>query len=1378
MRRTIIYMSLLFILLSKRSQAQSPNIIVIIADDMGWNQVSSDKTTSINGTSYPSDFFETPNIDNLASEGIAFPNAYVNGANCAPTRAAILSGQYAARDHNNIFTVDIGGDGLNRGNTAANSTLIGPEMGINSNNLDEIPSSAITIAETLKAAEYTTAHFGKYHVGEYENEDSFNNAPKDQGFDFNYGGGTDGGPGSGGYFATSASPYTFNDNVGLELDVFADPYSEVESMELSIDHDNYPLTGTPKHVTDALVEAAFDFMDNHSSDPFFMHFSNYAIHGPFNPQDARVDLRAKYNDKETNTSSSIYNHDSKPGQAALAEGMDQAIGRLVQYLKDTDDPRRPGHKLSENTLVYFISDNGDAIKRSVNFQEQSPLKGMKGEYYEGGIRNVTFVWSEASWLANKGTVNETPIIAFDIYPTLAEAANTSLPENYDIDGQSQWQMLTTGALMTRESLFWHHPGYLIDSKRDSRPVTVVRKGAYKLMHFYETSEYELYDLSSDLNEATNLLPTNNQDIINLANDLIADMRGHLIETSAPMPTYRNGGGSVPYPNFLVKTSSCVAIDSPTAFWDFDTGNNTNDTTGNDNNSVSSTIDVKYSTTDFKEGDRSIVFDGATSIEYSNAEESFLRGEISERSVSVWIKPSNLIGVQNIFDEGGTSKGIALRLNNNNLELVVRSSTATFVELDTVFPSDDEWHHIAFIYDGRNSSNQNVTLYLDGVSVASITNSIPELIGNHSGSGIGGRIGGGDSFGNTENNFFKGKMDAFAVYDNVLSGSAIENAVQTFYYDADEDGYASSKVLSCSNPGPGFNLTELSLGDCDDSSNQIHPNAIELPDGLDNDCDGLVDEEIVYEFNDSWSPVDVNGFQTDASIIITSGDAIINQNTSSNSITINPGSSLTLDAGINITTKEAALGLTLESTSSTYSSLFIEGRVSGNIFYKRYVNAYTDDGVSNDNDLVSAPLTGQTFGDFAVANSNLFENPSAPTEKAFAPFDKASGSYINYDTSVNASTLITAGTGYRAASSDGDTFIFTGTVETGNVSLNITDSGAAYADWNLIGNPYPSYVDLSAFLNHEVASGVKNIDLLEAASGVYGYDGDLSNGWDIITLANVGTRLLAPGQGFFVAADADDVAAYDLEFTPSMRTTGSDDDFIVGRNSNPLTFLELNTSTINASYNTSFYFNDTATSGLDAGYDAVLWGDAIPDFSIYSHLVEDNTGAPMALQALASTDVSDSTVPLGVVANAGEVLTFSISDLNLPTNIKVYLEDTVTSAITLLTEQDYSLTPTVNLTGTGRFFLRFSDSALSLADSQIETIQIYKDQTQKTVFINGLLTQPTIGYVYDLQGRVVQSKALEANRVSQQMDVSRLSTGIYLVTITNNQNRYTKKIVVN
>ena len=159
-----------------------PNIVLIIADDMGWNQVSNSALTNNN----PSDFFETPNIDLLASQGIAFPNGYVNGANCAPTRAAILSGQYAARPHNNVFTVY----DLNRGNTASNSNLIGPYMGLASNdNIDEIPKSAITLAETLKiTAGYKTAHFGKYHVGEYEDVNTSNNAPTDQGFDYNFGG--------------------------------------------------------------------------------------------------------------------------------------------------------------------------------------------------------------------------------------------------------------------------------------------------------------------------------------------------------------------------------------------------------------------------------------------------------------------------------------------------------------------------------------------------------------------------------------------------------------------------------------------------------------------------------------------------------------------------------------------------------------------------------------------------------------------------------------------------------------------------------------------------------------------------------------------------------------------------------------------------------------------------------------------------------------------------------------------------------------------------------------------------------------------------------------------------------------------------------------
>jgi len=373
------FLSVLFLFIFSALYSQSPNVVVIIADDMGWSQVS----TGLTNLNNPSDFYETPTLETLASQGIAFSHAYVNGANCAPTRAALLSGQYASRPHNNIFNVY----DLNRGNTSSNSTLIGPDMGLASNNnIDEIPSSAITIAETMKTAGYVTAHLGKYHVGENENSNISNNAPTDQGFDYNYGGGTDGGPGN--YFASSSSPYTFGGNIGSELDVYADPYTSAESLLLAGDGS---LIGTEKHVTDAMTDAAIDFMEAEKSNPFFIHFSNYAIHGPYQPDDARPDLRAKYEAKAISNPGSM-DHDSTPGQAALAEGMDQAIGRLIDYLKTTDDPRNSGYKLSENTLVYFISDNGDAQKRT----PQAPLKGMKGEYSEGGIRSVTIAWSEAS----------------------------------------------------------------------------------------------------------------------------------------------------------------------------------------------------------------------------------------------------------------------------------------------------------------------------------------------------------------------------------------------------------------------------------------------------------------------------------------------------------------------------------------------------------------------------------------------------------------------------------------------------------------------------------------------------------------------------------------------------------------------------------------------------------------------------------------------------------------------------------------------------------------------------------------------------------------------------------------------------------------------
>lgn len=505
---------------SQAIEAQTPNIIVIVADDLGWSQVSTGKTNLDN----PSDFYETPVIAQLAEEGISFPHAYVNGANCAPTRAALLGGQYASRPTNNVFAVY----NLNRGNNASNSSLCGPVNGLGGGK-DELPGSSITIAETLKTVGYTTAHFGKYHVG----GSRASNTPEQQGFDYNFGGGSAGTPGK--YFAQNKNgTWAFNKNILPQLDPYANPYSASESLILAGDNS---LTGTPKHVTDALVEAALDFLSIEKSNPFFMYFSQYAVHAPYSNANARPDLLAKYQNKQ-NTNPSQMGHNSL-GQGAILEGMDQAIGRLINYLKTTEDPRNPGKMLSQNTFVYFLSDNGGVVSSDDN----GPLKGEKGDYTEGGIRAASVAWGPGI-LSGSGIVNHTPTIALDLYPTIAELAGADLPDNYAIDGVSLMPIINgTNPTMNRGAIYWHYPGYLVDNNRDSRPKSIIRKEDYKLIYTYESESYELYNLIEDMSETTNLLDGTPPDTIkNIAHELSTDLQNHLTQLDAPLPFLRDQSG--------------------------------------------------------------------------------------------------------------------------------------------------------------------------------------------------------------------------------------------------------------------------------------------------------------------------------------------------------------------------------------------------------------------------------------------------------------------------------------------------------------------------------------------------------------------------------------------------------------------------------------------------------------------------------------------------------------------------------------------------------------------------------------------------------------------------------------------------------------------
>ena len=186
-------------------------------------------------------------------------------------------------------------------------------------------------------------------------------------------------------------------------------------------------------------------------------------------------------------------------------------------------------------------------------------------------------------------------------------------------------------------------------------------------------------------------------------------------------------------------------------------------------------------------------------------------------------------------------------------------------------------------------------------------------------------------------------------------------------------------------------------------------------------------------------------------------------------------------------------------------------------------------------------------------------------------------------------------------------------------------------------------------------------LNNSGAAVYGYDGDASDGWTIWNQAfsdsNPGT-LIAPGQGFFVSAN---VGGGQISFNPSMRAIGNSNDFIVGRNNSSSTFnhLKLKIDQNENSYYTDFYFNPNANRGLDKGYDAELWGGIVPNFAIYSFLVNSNSGLPFAIQSLNEFDYSDVVIPIGVNASLGEEMIISLDENTLPENISIYMEDHLT-----------------------------------------------------------------------------------------------------------------------
>ncbi len=411
-----------------------PNFVFILVDDLGWADLGV----------YGSSFYETPNVDRLAAQGVRFTNAYAAGPVCSPTRGSILTGKHPARtDTTDWF-----------GGRRAGRLLPAPY-------LEHLPLEEVTIAERLQDAGYTTGFFGKWHLG---GEGYY---PEDQGFDVNFGGYEAGMP-----FAGYFSPY-----------------------------DNPKLADGPEgeHLTARLADESIRFLREHRDAPFLLYLSFYTVHTPLQ---APAELVTKYQEKwaATDFEGPIFGEEpprrvrlvqQHAAYSGMVESMDTHVGRVLDAIEELG--------LEAGTVVVFMSDNGGLSTSEGHPTSNLPLRAGKGWLYEGGIREPMII----RWPGHTapGGVVEEPVISTDFYPTMLQMAGLPLDPAQHVDGVSLVPLLEGSGALEREALFWHYPHY---GNQGGFPGSAVRMGRYKLIESFEHERLQLFDLENDVGEQNDL----------------------------------------------------------------------------------------------------------------------------------------------------------------------------------------------------------------------------------------------------------------------------------------------------------------------------------------------------------------------------------------------------------------------------------------------------------------------------------------------------------------------------------------------------------------------------------------------------------------------------------------------------------------------------------------------------------------------------------------------------------------------------------------------------------------------------------------------------------------------------------------------------------
>ena len=451
------------------SDGPPPNILWIIVDDLGWRDLGA----------YGSSFYETPDIDRLADEGVRFTQFYTASPVCSPTRASFMSGKHPARLD---ITNWIGGE--------QNGMLLQAEYE------RALPLEEVTVGEAFRESGYTTGYIGKWHLGEGEF------MPEHQGFDV-----------------------TVAVNGAGQPATYFWPYHRDEPSAWDVPDLDDGVEG--EYLTDRLTDEALRFLEDHRNEPFLLVLSHYAVHTPLQ---SKQELTDKYQAKaselapppapelrpegELGVTKQRQDH---PVYAGMVESTDQSVGRLLDKLDELE--------LEERTIVVLVSDNGGLSTlrpgRSNMPTSNLPLRAGKGWLYEGGVRAPLIIrWPG---VIEGGGIVDTPAVSMDLYPTLLDAAGLDPRPEQHVDGVSLAAVLRGSSasslpdgLQEREALFFHFPHY---HGSGNRPSGAARIGDLKLVEWFEDQRVELFDLADDPGETRDLAGRRPAQVLELRNRL-------------------------------------------------------------------------------------------------------------------------------------------------------------------------------------------------------------------------------------------------------------------------------------------------------------------------------------------------------------------------------------------------------------------------------------------------------------------------------------------------------------------------------------------------------------------------------------------------------------------------------------------------------------------------------------------------------------------------------------------------------------------------------------------------------------------------------------------------------------------------------------------